>query len=227
MLRPTKDEIYVGPLMDGDTVIIPEFCLNKSTQSAMEDDDQLPVSDFNPSVRPTLAELRHAFESTNFKTLIYEGDRAEMTSTFREHRDPKKAEVVPRRYKPISIISLPTRVYYDARDHIFVAEYDPRNLFDGRLEPPPGWITEYDRETGYVLHTSENEADARRQFGQNASYFYGSNESVLTVAVRSYRIVCNSTSTCCNKTSGPFDVAAVQNPMERHFGVGARLCRRQ
>ena len=166
---------------------------------------------------PTLAESNHAFfgGSNDYRqSVLSNRGRCEWTSTFKEPREPKKGEVVPKCHSPIRIINRPERIFFDAKRNIWIAEYDSKSIFDA-TEPADGWTTKYTRETGYPEETSSNRKSAVEIFGDDASYFC-STRSGLRAVLRGFSLY----------DDGPFYVDAGYVPDGRNSLVGVRSCRR-
>ena len=167
MLTTNKQDMVLVPaLIENGNVIIPEFYLSKKIYNRSDEKGRLLTAleyqTFNP---PTLAELCHAYSCPattafyeSFQTYYDENDIErvveEWTSTFVKPRQPKRGEVIPEGYKPITIINRPEKVFLDP-EHGWIIEYVPRTAFDSQ-EPPYGWILEHDRVTGYPIRTTDN-----------------------------------------------------------------------
>ncbi len=180
---------------------------------------------------PALAILRHAFfdkhKDGSYVSPEYRKDFSsnycvsEYTCTFREIRDLKSCEKLPAEYKPIRIINKPMHVVIDS-SRIELDMYDPNNAFDLQ-EPPMGWVTKYDLRTGYPLETSEDKKDAKRIFGQDASYFFPIGATGQDDQVSAVYISCN-----LDDRFGPFYIVTenIFDTINCYMDTkGARVCK--
>lgn len=192
----TANYISISPLeIDGRT-IIPAFGLSADISNW----GIRPVGlngEQNYKSFPTLAQLRHAFETNeqikaNIRSQKYRGEH---TATFL--RDGKEA------------VEMPERVYFDKGRKLWVAEGSKV----AKVElPPEGWTTEYDKPTGFPSRTSKRKEDAVRTFGDDASYFWKATNGLYAVR-RDF---------LWHGEDGPFDVDARWQPDGGHGGFGSR-----
>lgn len=229
MMPPMQDMIRVPALIESGKIIVPEIWLGRDLEYRHREGlNCLSAAEYNSQMQlPTLAELRHAFFDKNAdgswvcpdyrKGVISKRGCGEWPSTFNEPRKPHRGEVVPYGYHPIKIINRPERVFFDFKRG-WIAEYDSRNAFDV-LEPHDGWTLRYCRETGYPEVTSSYREDAKKKFGDDASYFF----TTEFYAVRGLGSVLRFFNT---RGRGRFCLIALCGPDYGEPKVGSRSCRR-
>src|SRR3989338_9236796 len=108
-----------------------------------------------------------------------ETGQRECTSTFRRDRALKRGEVMPRGYKPVTLINRPREIRKDKKTGLWEA-HDPEDSADLQ-EPPGGWITEFDGT--YPVQTTDNRYEAERRLGVNPVYFSGSEIGVRSIVL--------------------------------------------
>ncbi len=147
---------------------------------------------------PTLAQLRHAYETNpeirkNIDRNLHEG---EWTATFL-----RNGEVVER----------PRRVYYDKKRRIWRADGGVVHNVD---LPDEGWVLQYDPVTGLPTKTGPRE-ESREIFGKE-SYFWVRYTDLVAIK-REYgrRGIMDS--------DGPFGISAVWTPDFSRDWIGSRI----
>ena len=219
------EEIKVPILMDKDKVIIPEFWLGKDVEyktltpkKALEyakktypssykkivsevekvfENSKISLSAlyYNFSMNlPTLAESRHALEvSKEYRDILERNDNNEWTSTFL--KNGKK------------VIERPEIVIY--KNGVWVTE----GGIEHKVElPPDGWVTKYDKITGFPIQTLPNKEDAEKIFGKDTSYFDAVRKGLMVV----YHYY----------SFHGRGIHATHEPDHTTLGIGGRACRR-
>lgn len=189
----------------------------------------------NLATAPTLAELFYpTFISRDqevnqeiLKSFLSNNGRGEITSSVRVLREKKSSEAVPDGCVLVTLVENGYRLFKE--NGVWRTEFDARNSFD-TFEPPPGWVVEYDPDSGYPLQTKSAQfgrKEAVERFGALASYFIGGGvprESDPDKA--GVRLVYRR---CSYDPSvyGPFEIGAFCTP-ERVIvnGIGLRSIRR-
>lgn len=149
---------------------------------------------------PTLAELRHAFEtSPEYRTTVENtGGKGEWTSTFLENG----------KY----LIERPQRIVYE--NGVWKAEKGERIKLPIRASLQNGWATKYFR--GFPVEVGSKK-DAERVFGKDRSYFWVNNNGLRAVLrLHDWLLVSN----------GPFSVDANFESDSRNDDVGVRAASR-
>ena len=108
-----------------------------------------------------------------------ETGQRECTSTFRRERGIKRGEIVPKGYKPVTLVNRPREIRKDEKTGLWEAR-DPEDSADLQ-EPPGGWITEFDGT--YPVRTTDNRDEAERRLGVDPVYFSGSDIGVRNVVL--------------------------------------------
>lgn len=192
----TTTYVSIKPLKIGGRTVIPAFGLsadigNWGIRPVGRNGEQ------NYKTFPTLAQLRHGFETNKKIRANIRGHkyRGQHTATFL--RDGKEA------------VEMPETVYFDGERKLWVAEGDKV----AKVElPPEGWATEYDKPTGFPSRTSERREDAVTAFGDDASYFWYYDNGLYAVG-------------CAfgwRDEYGPFNVGALWQPDGGLDDVGSR-----
>jgi hypothetical protein len=184
-------KVNISPLVIEGREILPAFSLDREITRYGSSAQEVYKT------APTLAQLRHAFEtSAEIRAdVLANRYRGEWTATFL--RDGKEA------------IERPDNVFYDQKSGLWIAEGGKVT----RVElPGEGWALEYDKPTGFPSRTSSKRKDAERVFGNDASYFWVDKNGLRAVRRSFDRF----------GGDGPFDVVADWRPDDGRDDLGSR-----
>ena len=207
MTTQTQIDINVQALMDRGKVVVPQFWLSgieyrthSKKYTLSPDEYTLSPVEYNSQMKlPTLAELRHAFETNNDykQSVLSTRGYGEWTSTFL-----KDGNIA---------IENPENVV--CRNGVWVIEGGKVSLVE---LPPNGWVLEYDKPTGLPSRTSQKRKDAENVFGYDTSDFLASKKMVSAI-LREFD----------PGDRGPFNVFACCKPTDSGIYIGGRTCRRE
>ncbi len=195
-----NNEFYVPALMDKCKVLVSSFWLSRNIRYRRnEEQSVLSAAEYHKEMSlPTLSQLRYAFfeVSPDYKEIVISRRKyGEWTSTFLNNGD--------------TVIENPNKLIF--QNDIWRAEGG--NVIAIKL-PNNGWVTKYDKITGFPIETSQDKEDAQKVFGNYASYFSFNSKGMRAVLRDS------------DHEHGPFYVNALNKPNNRHSDIGGRECRR-
>ncbi len=181
--RPGKEPRYspyveISSLIVDQREILPAFLIEK--ELTRYDASLLELY----KTAPTLAQLRHAFE-TNMeikKNILANRHRGEWTATFVRNR--KEA------------IERPDNIFFDEKRDLWITEGGKVTRVD---LPWEGWVLEYDKLTGFPSRTGSYK-EAEKIFGDEASYYFQNYKDNLYAIRRSFAIIVDN--------SSPFSIVA-------------------
>ncbi len=169
---------------------------------------RLSITDYQRLSPFTLRELMGIYTGLTAEGLRpLETGQRECTSTFRNERAHKRGEVMPKGYKPVTLINRPREIRKDGKTGLWNA-CDPEDSVDLQ-EPPGGWITEFDGM--YPVQTTNNRDEAERRLGVDPVYFFGSDIGLRNIVLENPMDL------------GAFLISASYWPDERLSGVVFRM----
>ncbi len=178
---PTQDQtgIYIPALIEDSYTTLKEFQLEGDVQyKTNKKGAPLSAAEYYNTIQlPTLAELMHAYFSRNHDDLYLSPEyrknvhsnvgHGEWTSTFLENGN--------------TVVERPNELICE--NNIWKAKGGKRTAVE---LPDNGWILEYDKKTGFPVNTCSNQNDAKKMFGDDASYFWRSDNNLMPVMRFSY-----------------------------------------